>query len=63
MAIAAMKLNAKGAAKRHISNPFASREYGVVCLHIPSDRLHASGGGLRGLQRVWKPCITHVIVA
>ena len=39
MATAAMKLNARGAAKRHISSPLASREYGVVCLHILSNNV------------------------
>lgn len=32
MATAAMKLNASGAAKRHISRPLASKEYDAVCL-------------------------------
>lgn len=41
MATAAMKLNARGAAKRHIRSPLASKEYGVVCLHNHPDRLHA----------------------
>ncbi len=31
-AMAAMKLKAKGAAKRHISSALASSEYGAVCL-------------------------------
>lgn len=42
MAIAAMKLNARGAANRHISSPLASKEYGVVCLHISSEALQDS---------------------
>lgn len=51
MATAAMKLKARGAAKRHISNPLASKEYGVVCLHVYSHIL--SVGQVGDVQGMW----------